>query len=92
MTLSKRWPYKDPDEILDYQIDWTARLAGDTIVSSTWVIPDGITKDSDSYTATATTVWLSGGTLGASLSITNRVETAGGRKMDHSPILQIKAK
>lgn len=90
MALS--WPYKDPDEVLDYQIDWSARLVEDTIVSSTWIVPDGITKDSDTYTTTSTTIWLSGGTLGASLAFTNRVETDGGRTMDQSVGLKVKAK
>lgn len=86
------WADKDPDEVLDYQNDWTARLAGDTIVTSTWIVPGGITKDSDSHTTTATTVWLSGGTLDASYSLTNRVVTAGGRTMDHTETLNLVAK
>ena len=90
MVLS--WPYKDPDEVLDYQLDWMARLAGDTIASSTWIVPNGITKNSDSKTETTTTIWLSGGTIGASLSITNRIETVGGRTMDQSVSLKIKEK
>ena len=90
MVLS--WPYKDPDEVLDYQLDWMARLAGDTIASSTWIVPNGITKNSDSKTETTTTIWLSGGTIGASLSITNRIKTAGGRTMDQSVSLKIKEK
>ncbi len=40
MALS--WPFKDPDEVLDYQIDWTARLAGDTI--STRAMLDAIRR------------------------------------------------
>jgi hypothetical protein len=90
MTL--KWPFKDPDEVLDYGIDWTARLAGDTIQSSTWIVPDGITKVSDSSNDTSTEIWLSGGTLGAALQITNRVVTHGARTMDQSVTLLIKSK
>jgi hypothetical protein len=90
MALS--WPFKDPDEVLDYQIDWSARLAGDTISSSSWIVPDGITKNRDSATDTSTTVWLSGGTEGAALSLTNRIVTAGGRMMDQSVVLKIRSK
>lgn len=90
--MSLKWPFKDPDEILDYGIDWTPRLAEDTIATSTWIVPDGITKVSDSSTSTATEIWLSGGTIGAALQITNRVVTAGGRTMDQSVTLLIKAK
>lgn len=90
--MSLTWPFKDPDEVLDYQLDWSARLAVDTIATSTWIVPANITKDSDSNTTTTTTIWLSGGTLGDLVEITNRITTAAGRTMDQSVRLKIKAK
>lgn len=80
------WPDKDPDEVLDYVLNWTARLAGDTITSSTWFVPDDIDLDSDSFTDTATTVWLSGGDLSNTTGhdLTNRITTAGGRTMEQT--------
>lgn len=87
------WPPKDPDEVLDYQIDWTKRLDGDTILTSTFIIDTGtVVIDSDSNTTTVTTVFLSGGTIGDTDIITNRVTTAGLRTMDQSVKLKIKAK
>ncbi len=99
-SMSKKWPFKDPDEVLDYEIDWygtavePGRLYGstDTIDTSLWVTPSGITKDSDDQTGTTTTIWLSGGTLGETYEILNRVVTAGGRTMDQTVKLKIKAK
>lgn len=85
------WPDKDPNEVLDYLVDWTARLNGDTITSSTWLVPVDITKDSDSFTDTTTTIWLSAGTIGT-LTLTNRVTTAGGRTMDQSITLTVAEK
>ena len=39
------WDNKDPDAVLDYGFDWSAWLeAGDTIVTSEWIVPEGITK------------------------------------------------
>jgi len=90
--MSLVWPFKDPDEILDYQVDWILRLGTDTISTSTWTVPTGITKTTDTKTNTATTIWLSGGTIGVSYELTNRVVTAGGRTMDQSVKLKIKAK
>lgn len=90
MALS--WDAKDPDEVLDYTIDWTARLAGDTIAASTWVVPAGITKDSDSFTTTGTVIWLSAGAIGEAYELTNRIDTAGGRTMDQTVKLKVKAK
>lgn len=90
------WPPKDPDEVLDYEIDWTARLSSDTIsnspLSSIWILPDGLIKDDDLQTDSTTTIWLSGGTLGSSYVLTNRIKTVGGRTMDQSVKLQIKSK
>lgn len=80
---STRWE-KDSDDVLDYEIDWTAWLDGDTIAGSTWIVADGITKDSDTHTDATTTIWLSGGTTGASYRLTNRITTAGGRTKDRS--------
>jgi hypothetical protein len=37
--MSYRWPNKDPDETLDYSIDWSRFLgAGVTIVSVQWFV------------------------------------------------------
>ncbi len=85
-------PFKDPDEVLDYVLDWSPRILADTIVTSTWIVPSGITKDSDSTTTTATTIWLSGGTIGTAYVLTNRIITADGRTMDQSCKIKIKEK
>ncbi len=86
------WPDKDPDEVLDYQIDWSERLGTDTISTSTWEVPAGIVEDDQEYTSTATTLWLSGGTLSTRYTITNRITTAAGRTMDQSVRIKVKAK
>jgi hypothetical protein len=90
MALS--WPFKDPDEVLDYEVDWTARLDGDTISTSTWIVPSGIVENSASHTSTTTTIWLAGGTLAATYEFLNRITTAGGRTMDQTVKLKIKTK
>lgn len=102
------WPFKDPDEVLDYDIDWTQRLyseselaqfdAGadvdpvDTIASSTFTLPVGIVATTSSFSDTATKVWLSGGTEGETYLIQNRLVTAGGRTMDQTVKLKVKSK
>jgi hypothetical protein len=79
---------KDPEAILDYGIDWHANdwLGVDTIATgatgSTWTVPSGITKVSDSKTTTTTTIWLSGGTAGETYAVKNHIITAGGRAED----------
>ncbi len=83
------WSKKDPDEVLDYSLDWTTWLDGDTIATSTWTVPSGITKDSDSTTTTATTIWVSGGTAGESYVLLNRIVTDGGRTKDQTVLLDV---
>jgi hypothetical protein len=80
---------KDPDAVLDWERDWGPWLAdlGDTIQSSTWIVPAGITKTSESNTTTTATVWLSGGTAGLRYTVTNRIVTAGGRTDDRSMVV-----
>ena len=90
--MAKRWPAKDPDEVADYAVDWTPRLGADTVSQSTWIVPTGITMDSESKTPTMTIIWLSGGTLNKSYDVSNRIITSGGRTWDQTVRLKIKAK
>lgn len=75
---------KDPDAKLDYTVDWTKWLAGDTISKSEWIVPDGLNGEDDSNTSTTATIWLSGGTAGHEYTVTNRITTAAGRVNDRS--------
>lgn len=82
-------PYivKGANDVLDYAEDWAAWLAdagADSITSSSWTVPAGITQNNAARTSTKTTIWLSGGTVGATYRITNRIVTAGGRTAERS--------
>lgn len=90
--MALEWPAKDPDEVLDYQLDWSARLGDDTITTSTWTATVGMTLGTTTNTTKATTVWLSGGTLNANYDITNQIVTAGGRTMEQTVKLKVRAK
>ena len=84
---------KDPQSALDYGFDWSDWLdTGDTVSTSTWKVPAGITNHSESRTTTTTTVWLSGGTVGATYKITNRVVTVDGRTVDRSFYVKVQNK
>lgn len=76
---------KDPDAVLEYAVDWSAWLGEDTIESSDWTdVTTGITVDSESFTDTTATVWLSGGTAGTRYTLTNHIVTVGGRTDDRT--------
>lgn len=72
---------KDPLDVLDYLFDFSADMAadGDTIVSHTITIDDGLTLDSSTSTATGVIAWISGGTLGQLYKADCLVTTAAGR-------------
>lgn len=77
---------KDPQAVLDFFVDWQQEgwLGTDTIAVSTWSVPAGITKESESLVAGRAIVWLSGGTAGTTYTVTNHITTTGGRQNDQS--------
>ena len=105
---------KDPSSVEPFYIVWcspnntndasatdTGRLQGETISTSTWTVPTGITKDSDGKAAvtihgviygasTVTTIWLSSGTAGTDYDCVNRVVTSGSRTLEKT--LRIKVR
>jgi hypothetical protein len=83
---------KDPDAVLDYQVNWAAWLGADTISTSDWSAAAGITVDSESETTTAATVWLSGGTAGEEYAVRNRIVTAAGRTDDRTLTIVVEEK
>lgn len=93
------WPKKDPNEVLDYQLDWadedSPRLEdGETLVSSDFSVVEGtVVIDSESFAPSGlATVWLSGGAAGEKCVILNRVTTSEGRTYDQSVNLRIRDK
>lgn len=89
------WPAKDPNEVLDYRVDWTDRLLdGETISTSDFTLASGdVMIDSEpSPVAGVATVWLSGGTEGTVSVLTNRITTSSARTYDQSARLRIRSK
>ena len=80
---------KDPGATLDFTIDWSEWLDDDTISSSDWTVPDGITEASATNDTTTATVWLSGGTAGTRYTVTNTIVTAGGRTDERSIVIAV---
>jgi hypothetical protein len=64
----------------------------DTIATSQFTLPAGITATQSANTTTATKVWLSGGTIGQVYLVQNEIVSAGGRTMDQTVKLKIKTK
>jgi len=75
--MSLKWPNKDPDDQLDYSINWKPALGSDTISSVVWKIHDadgvaqtwasgetinGLQHVSSTNTNTVATIYLGSGT------------------------------
>jgi hypothetical protein len=87
------WPSKDPDETLDYVIDWSERLpADDYIMQSTWAVPVGLLEDRSEFEAQQSVIWLSLGAENQAYSLTNTVITAQGRVLQQTVRIRIKSR
>ena len=89
-----KMPPKDPNDCKDYWQDWSDWLqSGEEIVSSEWLLPDGIVRDAlmgDGYSQSAAYIFLASGTAGNNYLITNRIRTNQGRSEDDSIIIPCK--
>ena len=84
---------KDPNAVLDYSIEWSKWLADDQIATSEWSTSDAALEASGgSNTATRTTIWLSGGAVGQSYMVTNKITTVGGRTDERSFTIQVQGR
>lgn len=83
---------KAPNESLDYGFDWSAWLGTDTLATSTWTLPTGLTAGAPANTTTGTTQYISGGALGQDYIVKNQITTAAGRTAERSAILQVRQK
>lgn len=77
--------WKQPDDEFDVTFDFSRLLAGDTIASATWLLPDGWTQPQASSIDAAgkkAIVWVGGGPAGTMSVLICRVTTAAGRSWD----------
>lgn len=93
------WPTKDPQDVLDYQLDIAAAVTGnsrDAIATlSVSIMPNGagdLALDSASADGTSAILWLSGGQAGTVYTVTLLLTTTNGRAIQRSillPVLQL---
>ncbi|MFO0271368.1 MAG: hypothetical protein ACK53W_12640 [Gemmatimonadota bacterium] len=88
--MTERQATKDPGARVDYDLDWSEYLGADTIATSSWTVPAGLTLYAQTATTTVATVWIEGGTAGVDYAITNRVTTAGGRIDERSILIRVR--
>lgn len=97
--MALQWPSKDPEDVLDYDIDYSVVLAAqfpdfaaDTITSSSWTLVNGdVTLGAElvSPTGLVTKIWLSGGTIDVLQEVRNDIVSAQGRVVQQTVYLNI---
>ena len=84
-----RFDPKDPSDVLDYTINFTALLEGDETITTASFVVSRVTLDSSAHSNTSVTFWLSGGTPGdASVAVT--ITTSQGRTYERTAYLLIR--
>jgi len=105
--MSYKWPDKDKDEILDFNVDWSRFLGDDNISGVTWYIDNangvktevaaadvvnGLQMVQKTNTLTVATIRLSLGINNVRYLITCKVTTVEGLQYERSIYLRVKEK
>ena len=103
--MSYKWPNKDPDEMLDYSVDWSRYLGSDVISSVSWYCEDadGVKTSfppaavvnslqivSQSNTDTVATIQLSLGDNNTTYTLWCEITTTGGITTDRKIKLKVR--
>jgi hypothetical protein len=103
--VSFKWVNKDPDEVLDYSVDWSRFLSGATITTVNWfvdnssgvktainagVVVNGIQNVSQTNTDTVATINLGLGTLNKEYKFYCRIQDSTGSIAERVIKLRIK--
>lgn len=93
MAILGKFP-KQPNEILDYDIDftrWLENTDGDQgLTASVAVAPPGITIDRHVVSGGVVKVWLSGGENGQQYKVTATLVTVNGRRKEGEIMIRVK--
>ena len=104
--MSLKWPNKDPNELLDYSLDWSRFLrTGEYLISSEWFLVDttgatvtfgigntvdGLTNVSTTNSSSIASINLSGGIKNKQYKLICRIELNSNFIAERSVILPIK--
>jgi hypothetical protein len=103
--VSFKWPNKDPDEVLDYSVDWSRYLNGASISSYSWYVDDangvktlipagtvvnGIQNVGQTSSGAIVTIHLGLGTNNKEYKFYNRISDSTGSVSERTIRLRIK--
>lgn len=77
---------QDPAEVLDYPMDFTAFLSGDSVISHTWTVPSPLAMVADVGNGPKFTVWIgtASAPVGSDYRVTLKFSTGQGRTVVQS--------
>lgn len=82
---------QDPDEKLNYGIDYSDRLpAGDNIATSVWTVPAALTASNQTISGQIASLWLTAGVAGSDYRISNKSTSVAGLIVEDYIVLQIR--
>lgn len=103
--MALKWPDKDPDEQLDFSVDWSRYLGNATLSSVTWKIDDasGVKQTwasaavvnslqhvSSSNTNTVATIEIGSGDANTTYNIYCAVTTSAGNSTERKVLLKVR--
>jgi len=104
--MSYRWPNKDPDETLDYSVDWSRFLRTPAVITSVdWFVDNasnvktainptgtvnGLQNVSETNTTTVATIYLALGTNNKTYKLYCRMTDNAGRVAERVVLLPVK--
>jgi hypothetical protein len=84
---------KDPQARADHAIDWSAYLAGQSLVASLWTVSPvetgGLVVEAHAFEAQRSSVRLNGGVVGRVYRLTNRVTLSDGQVDERSVTMRV---
>ena len=105
--MSYKWPDKDPDETIDYSVDWSRFIPNDTLSSANWFIKDangnkeqvsnaevvdGLQFVQPTLSGKVATARFALGTNNKRYTVTCQISTGGGLVFERSIFLKVKEK
>ena len=82
---------KDPQDTVWYTVDWADWLdTGETVSSTDWTVPAGITQSAATATSTTSLIKLSGGTAGVTYKIACKATTSASQVVERSFLVPVK--
>jgi hypothetical protein len=80
---------KTPDETIRAVFLWALKLQGESISSTTYTFPDGLTQGATAESGTERSVMVSGGEAGNAYRVKCLVTTSGGQVLSQTKVVSV---